>query len=265
VARAALGTPVTGLLAALPVRPGGDWLAARDVRLRVLAAVAFALVTVSMERPGPLLAALAAALVLAGASGLSPGRLARRLLPLQAFLALLLVTLPFTVPGEPILRLGPLGASGDGLVLAITIALKADAVALALLGLLGGLEPVALGHALARLRVPDKLVHLFLMTVRYLDVLQGELARLRQAARARAFVPRSDRHTWRTAGWLVGMLLVRSLERSQRVSAAMKCRGFDGRFHLLCAAGWGRGDTGLALVLGAGLLGLLALEHLPWR
>ena len=38
-----------------------------------------------------------------------------------------------------------------------------------------------------------------------------------------------------TAGYgnLVAMLLVRSLERSERIMAAMKCRGFRGRFHIM--------------------------------
>ncbi len=35
--------------------------------------------------------------------------------------------------------------------------------------------------------------------------------------RTRGFVARSDAHTWRSFGWLTGMLLVRSLEREQKV------------------------------------------------
>jgi cobalt/nickel transport system permease protein len=49
--------------------------------------------------------------------------------------------------------------------------------------------------------------------------------------KARAFWPRSDLHTWRSLGYLIGMLLVRSLERAERILKAMKCRGFDGRLH----------------------------------
>ena len=119
-----------------------------------------------------------------------------------------------------------------------------------------------MGHALARLKAPDKLVHLLLFTVRYLGVLHEELLRLRRAMRARAFVPRSDRHTWRVTGWLAGMLLVRGLERARRVSAAMKCRGFHGRFYLLDTAAWASADTLLSLVFGAGLAALLVLDRL---
>ncbi len=105
-----------------------------------------------------------------------------------------------------------------------------------------------MGHALSRLKAPDKLVHLLLFTVRYLGVLQEELQRLRRAMRARAFVPRSDLLTWRVTGWLAGMLLVRGFERARLVSAAMRCRGFQGRFYLLDTAAWAPADTLLSLV-----------------
>ncbi|MBN1257277.1 MAG: cobalt ECF transporter T component CbiQ, partial [Planctomycetes bacterium] len=34
-------------------------------------------------------------------------------------------------------------------------------------------------------------------------------------------------------GYLVGILLVRSIARSERILAAMKCRGFNGKFYIL--------------------------------
>jgi cobalt/nickel transport system permease protein len=56
---------------------------------------------------------------------------------------------------------------------------------------------------------------------------------LRIAMRVRGFRPGSNRHTWRSLGYLVGMLLVRSLERAERVRAAMLCRGYTGQFPAL--------------------------------
>jgi len=238
------------------------WLVRRDPRLRVIAAVAFALVTLSLRTFAPLVVALGLALLLALAGGQSWGHLGRRLLLMEGFLVLLLLTLPFTIQGEPILALGPLVASADGLERALMILLKANAVVLALLGLVGGLEPVVLGHALARLRVPQKLVHLFLQTVRQIHLLDQEYGRLRQAMRARAFVPRSDRHTWNSYGWLIGMLLVRSLARSRRVLGAMRCRGFQGRLYLLDSPRWTAGDSLFAASLGLVLVALLGLGSL---
>jgi cobalt/nickel transport system permease protein len=237
-------------------RAGSGWFDGRDVRLRILTALGFALVTLSLQRLPVLLLALAVASALALGSGLDLRVLLRRLLPLEGFLLVLVVTLPLSLPGEVWFEIGPFAASRDGFLRALTIALKANAVVLALSGLVGGVEPVGFGRALARLGVPDKLVHLLLFSLRYVGVLHQEYVRLRQAMRARAFVPRSDRHSWRVLGWLIGMLLVRSLERSRRVSLAMRCRGFQGRFYLLDQSRWGRTDTIVAL---AGALGLLAL------
>jgi cobalt/nickel transport system permease protein len=240
----------------------GGWLVRRDPRLRVVAAVAFALVTLSLRTFAPLAVALGLALLLALAGGQSWERLGRRLLVMEGFLVLLLLTLPFTVPGEPVLALGPLVGSAEGLARGLMILLKANAVVLALLGLVGTLDPVALGHALGRLGVSQKLVHLFLQTVRQIHLLDQEHRRLRQAMRARAFVPRSDRHTWNSYGWLIGMLLVRSLARSRRVLGAMRCRGFRGRLYLLDNPSWTGGDSLFAATLGLVLIALLGLGSL---
>ena len=115
---------------------------------------------------------------------------------------------------------------------AVEIALKANAVVLALMALVGSMSSVTLGHALYRLRVPENLVHLLLFTVRYIDVLHDEYQRLRIAMETRGFQPATNSHTMRTFGYLVGMMLVRALERSERILDAMTCRGFAGRFPL---------------------------------
>lgn len=240
---------------------GVQWLARRDPRLRLAAALAFALVTVSLQDFPALLAALALALAAAAAGGPDWRPVLRRLLPLEGLMLVLLVLLPFTVAGTPWFAVGPLQASEEGFQLALRILLRANAVLVMLLALLGTLEPTTLGHALGRLGVPEKLVHLFLLTVRYVELIHDEYRRLRNAMRARAFVPRSDAHGWRSLGWLIGMLLLRSMERARRVLAAMKCRGFHGRLYLLADYRWGRGDSAAAAAASLLLAGLLWLEH----
>ncbi len=219
-------------MTSLFVSRGAGWITTRDPRLRIVATLLFALVTVSLQHLPAILAAFLFAAALAAGTGTSGPDLVRRLLALEGFMLILLITLPFSVSGPPVLEFGPLVASHEGLSLAVKILFKANAVVLVLLTLVGSLEPVVFGHALARLGVSEKLVHLLLMTIRQIHLLHQEFIRLRQAMRARAFVPRSDRHTWNSYGWLMGMLLVRSLARSQRLLAAMRCRGFHGRLYL---------------------------------
>lgn len=228
------------------------WLGERDPRSRLLVALATALVAVNLQGLPALLALLGTLLGLALAAGLPATVLIRRLLLLEGFMVVLLLFLPFSVAGAVWWEVGPLAMSREGARLAAAIFLRANAVVVTLLVLVGTLDAVTLGHALSRLRLPDKLVHLLLFTVRYLGLLHEEYRRLRQAMRSRGFVARSDRHTWRSLGWLMGMLLVRSLERSRRILDAMRCRGFRGRLYLLDGPPWQPGDS-----LFAGVCGLI--------
>jgi cobalt/nickel transport system permease protein len=181
---------------------------------------------------------------------------------LDGFMLFILLLLPFTVPGAPIVEWGSFSASAEGLHQAIAILLKANAIVLALLALVGSLEAVTLGHALARLRIPGTLVQLLLFTVRYITVIGEEYARLRTAMRARGFRPGNNRHTYQSLGYMVGMLLVRSLERSERILAAMRCRGFQGRFHLLDQFAYRPGDAVFAGAAAFAFAALLALDLL---
>lgn len=229
-----------------------------DPRTRVIGAVLFSLSAVVAEGLAAQGAAFVLALMLAGLARLAPGATLKRLLALEGFMVAVLIMLPFTVPGTvpaaPVFELFGLPASAEGLRRAVAIVLKANAVMLAMLALLGSMEMATLGHALGRLGVPERFVVLFLFTTRYIEVLHQEYGRLRLAMRARAFRPRTGLHTWRSLGWLVGMLLVMSLERSERIHAAMRCRGFAGRFHLgedsrAGALDWGYGAAHLAAVV----------------
>ncbi len=85
-------------------------------------------------------------------------------------------------------------------------------------------------HGLRHLHVPDKLVHTFFFCYRYISVIHEEYTRLRHAMRVRCFRPRTSLHTYRSYAYLVGMLLIKSYERSVRIYQAMLCRGFRGEY-----------------------------------
>ncbi len=201
----------------------------QDLRLRLLVAFALVVGVTQLEHLASALAGFAFSIALALAAGTEP-RLWRRLLHVEGIVAILLITLPFTVPGTPLFRLGPLTASAEGLLQAVLVACKISAAVVIVLSVLGTAEPMRLGAALHALRLPEPIVRLLVLTLRYLSVIRGEARRLHDAMRMRGFRPRSNRHTWRSYGNLVGMLLVRALERANRVEEAMRCRGCAGRF-----------------------------------
>ncbi len=241
---------------------GGGWLARVDPRIRIVAAAAFSVLVAAATRPAALTMALVCSAVLVAASGIGWRRAMGRVLPLNAFLLVLAAVVSLGVEGEPLRAWGTWTVSRQGLGLAGAVILKANAIVLCLAALVGALDLATVGHALHHLRVPDKLVHLLLLTVRYVAVLEAEYHRLAAAMKVRGFRPGMNRHTWRTYGYLVGMLLVRSLDRAERVAAAMKCRGFRGRFHLLDHFALTRADAAFAVIVLAALAGIAGME---WR
>jgi cobalt/nickel transport system permease protein len=232
-----------------------------DPRLRIVTAAAFSVVVALAGRFAVLWFALAVSLLAAVLAGIGFFGALRRLAPFNLLVLLLLVLLPLSTAGTTLMSLGPFHFSREGLLLAAAVAIKGNAIVLAVMVLLGTLEAATLGHALSHFYVPEKLTHLLLFTVRYLEVLHRESLRLRAAMKVRAFRPRMNLHTYRSYGYLVGMLLVRSLDRSERIVAAMKCRGFQGRFYLLDHFALSRRDLPFAII---SLLILLAMALLEW-
>ncbi|MDX5593263.1 cobalt ECF transporter T component CbiQ [Pseudovibrio sp. SPO723] len=231
-----------------------------DPRTRVICVLVFAVCVVALSSPLALAVALAVPAAFMLVQGLLIGKTLRRMAAMDGFIIFMLVLLPFTTAGPAAFTLFGFDASTTGIWKAVEIGLTANAIILMVLVLVGTLEPGQLGHALARLKAPETLVHLMLFTVRYISVLQEEYTRLRAAMKMRGFTPKNTLHTYRSFGYLVGMLLVRAVDRSERILDAMKCRGFDGRLYLLDDLRYSKADFTFALVFSGALVVLIGLE-----
>lgn len=84
--------------------------------------------------------------------------------------------------------------------------------------------------ALERLGAPRVFVLQLLFLYRYLFVLIDEGARLNRAQTLRSFNGRG--RGLKVLGSLLGQLLLRTLDRAQRIHMAMLCRGFDGEVRM---------------------------------
>lgn len=204
-----------------------------DPRMRIIMTVIYSVTLVALNNLVVLSVALLLSMWLLAISGLSFQKTLKRMAMMDGFIIFTLVLLPFTMPGTVMLTIWGFDATWEGLWRATEIALTANAVILAVMTLVGSMEPVTLGHALYALKTPERLVHLMMFTIRYIDVLREEYMRLRTSMKLRGFRPGTNLHTYRSYGYLVGMMLVRAIERSERILAAMKCRGFSGRIVLL--------------------------------
>jgi len=201
--------------------PVADSLLARlDPRWR-LAGLVVAAVAAALPRTIPAAAgACAGALLLAGLARLPARWVLRRYAALALFLGPFIVLLPI-IQGV------------EGVRLAVLVTLKGIAVMTIALVLLGTAPLPTTLHAAQRLRAPAVFVQIALLSYRYVFVLTDELGRLRRALRVRGFRARPNRRTYRTAGHVVGTLLLRGAERAEGVARAMRCRAFDGRYRSL--------------------------------
>ncbi|MFO7600471.1 MAG: cobalt ECF transporter T component CbiQ [Candidatus Desulfacyla sp.] len=231
-----------------------------DPRSRILMATAFAFVVALSDRFSALFLGLVVSIVLIGISGLPVRDLAKRLMLVNGFILFLWVVVPVTFPGTPLFHLGPLTATWEGVLVSARITIKCNAILLAFIALVA-VSPVAtLGAALARMRVPEKIVLLLLMSYRYIFVMETEYHRLARSAAVRGFRPSTSVHTYRTFAYLIGMLFIRAQARAERVYMAMLCRGFSGKFHCLQEFSFSRKDGIWAGCMTIALLGLGILE-----
>jgi cobalt/nickel transport system permease protein len=241
--------------------PPDSPLARRDPRWR-LAALAVAIFGVAFLRQfGPAAAALGLALTLA-LVGRVPGRWYRtRVGVLLVALVPFLAVVPFTVDrGDRLWEWHFLHVTDAGLVVAATLAMKMLALVTLALTLLATAPLNVTLAAAGRLGVPRLLVHLTLLTYRYVFLLLDELNRLRIALRVRGFRNAMTAHAYRTVGQVTGTLLVRGADRADRVAQAMRCRGFDGHFRTAATFRTTPADVLLLLLIVGTVSGLVAWD-----
>ena len=235
-------------------------LAAIDPRVRLAAAITFLALLAVLHSAPALALALLAALAAAFFARLPAGPTLRRLTAVEGFLLFLLLTLPLTMPGHEIFSLFGLSVSEEGLRRAIVIIVRVNAGVLMAAALLSTMGTMRLAGAMSGIGIPPRIAHLFQLTVRYVGVFHEEYARLRRAMRARGFRAGSNRHSWRSLGHLLGMLVLRSAERAERVAWAMRARGFNGSFPAFAQRRLERPDRLFMLVWPILLVALAWLE-----
>lgn len=246
-----------------PFARGRSLVHSLDPRFRLGLAALFSVATALVRGH----AAAATALILAGLI-LTLSRpplavLARRLALVNVFIAFLWLVVPVTMPGPSVWSRGWLTISQSGLDLAGLVTLKSNAILLAFLALVATMDFPTMGHALQRLDVPAKLVFLLLFAYRYVHVIAEEWDRLRTAARLRGFVPATNLHSYGVIGNLLGMVLVNSFDRSQRVYQAMILRGFTGRFATVARFRTQGRDVAFAACGVAVMMLLMVLDFFP--
>lgn len=155
-----------------------------------------------------------------------------RLLAVGLFLMLFVVVLPFTV-GQTTWTVAGIGISERGLSLALIILFKSLAALSLTLFLIGTTTFETLLHAATKLGTPRPILRVLLISWRYVRIMYDTIEHFRIALRLRGFRNRVQWETYRTISSVVGTLLVLGFEHTERVSQAMRCRGYHGRVETL--------------------------------
>ena len=234
-----------------------------DVRCKIVTILVYSFMLASLKHLPSAVAAVGISLLAVNLSRPSYAKVLMRLLALTGFVGMFFVVMPFSVPvhaGDTVIvfnGMNRLGLNLRGVELAALIAAKAVAITLLMEPLLSTAPlPVTL-HGLSRLGVPEMMGQMVLLSYRYLNVLRHEAQRMSSGMRVRGFRKRTDLETLRAVSNFLGMLFVRSFERTERVFDAMRARGYKGRFPAPVELRMGTGDilvAGLWIAVGAGLI-----------
>ncbi len=193
-----------------------------------------------------------------------------------------LISLPFMLAALPLLFTGDepqfslvsfegfrVVISRPGLINFFSIVIKSWLSVLAAIFLVSVTQFADLTYALRSLGVPKVIVAILALMWRYLSLLVGQAISLMHARNSRSASHAHHRGTggsfvWRAqvTGKMAGNLLLRSLERSERIYAAMTARGYNGEPPQPLYKGFHKQDL-LLLIAGLMFCGLiLGLAHI---
>ncbi|HLE28192.1 MAG TPA: cobalt ECF transporter T component CbiQ [Anaerolineales bacterium] len=220
-------------------RRGTSLIHRLDPRTKILAVLLF-IVTATILPAGawlPYGLLLAGALLAAQASGLGVGFALKRSFVALPF-ALAAITLPFTVPGQPLAHLSSLTITVEGSLRFLSILIKSWLSVQVAILLAVTTQFHELLWGMRELRLPKPLVSIVSFMYRYLFVFADEALRLLRARAARSGQGEGKSGgglLWRgrVAGGMVGNLTLRAFERSERIYEAMVARGFQGEIKTL--------------------------------
>lgn len=236
---------------------GDSFLHKLDPRVKIVVALLFSAIVAATDRYTPLLGDLLFAVGLIIIAKLKIREVILRLLVVNSFTLLLWIMLPFTFSGEKIYILNSLDVSREGIKYAFLLTIKSNSIILVGIALLSTSSIYNLVHALRHLYLPDKLVQLSFFSYRYIHTIHSEYIRLNNALKVRGFKAQTNFHTYKTYAYLIGMMLVRSYDRSKRVYNAMLCRGFKGKFWTLNHFSFKKSDLVGGVVMISCIMGLV--------
>lgn len=244
---------------------GNSFVHRTDPRIRVLMTLIISFVIAVLSNFNALILSLIVSISLVFLAELNLLKVSKNLMVFAGFIVLIWIVLPFTIKGQTLFQLWILKFSNEGLMLSLRITIKSFAIILVFNALISTMNFSVLGASMQSLKVPLKVVYLFLMTFRYISVLEDEYKRLITASKIRGFKAGPNLLTYKTYGNILGMLFVNANLRGNRVYNAMICRGFNGKFYTLQVLNRSVKDYIFASVMFSIIIFILYLEYIGFK
>ncbi|MBP1969464.1 cobalt/nickel transport system permease protein [Virgibacillus natechei] len=196
------------------------WAFSWEPRAKLLAAIFFIFGVISLTTPSIAAGAYLISIIAILLSGVSFTLLLKRYLIILPFLLLMTVPLLF---GQG------LSYTSDNLSFATLIFIKAFTSMTIITIVLDSQSLDQFMNGLAGLKIPSVMITVLILSYRYVFLFLDDIQKMQTAAKSRFFNGGVRIRSLKVYGQLTGMLLIRSLDRADRMYQAMASRGFNGR------------------------------------
>jgi cobalt/nickel transport system permease protein len=136
------------------------------------------------------------------------------------------ILMPFFGSGERFVA-GPFNLYREGLLAGAGIVVKGTLGVLTAIILSTSTTAREILRGLERLRLPALMVQIASFMLRYVNVVNDEMERMKVARDSRGFEATGVKH-WKVIATAAGALFIRSYERGERVHLSMLSRGYEG-------------------------------------
>lgn len=210
-----------------------------DPRAKVITTLVFIIMVVSFDKYeiAPLLPFFFYPVLLLAVGNLPTSFFLKKLVMVAPFVFFVAIFNPL-LDRQVLIQLGPLAITG-GWISFLSVILRFILTVGAAFILIASTGFTAVCMALEKMGTPRIMAVQLLLLYRYLFVLGRETIRMARAHSLRAFGRKMRLSIFRQ---LVGTLLLRTLDRAQRIHMAMLCRGFDGKIRTMQQGHFGRAE-----------------------
>jgi cobalt/nickel transport system permease protein len=136
------------------------------------------------------------------------------------------ILMPFFGTGEKV-QVGPFDLYREGLIAGSGIVAKGTLGVMTAIILSTSTTAREILRGLERLKLPALIVQIASFMLRYVNVVNDEMERMKVARESRGFEATGIKH-WKVLATAAGALFIRSYERGERVHLSMLSRGYEG-------------------------------------